>query len=164
MSTFPEVDWFLKQQGTSVTNLPLYRLTWSGSAFEWRRGIFNDYYGSIFLREYKGVRYVPKYPYIDSKWILEKYFPPFHEDALPESNLGSYEPLFVFQDKNEKALPVVLKIVELLVGYDRNRDKPSLDTSLFDKLEKQEFNEILDSIDSTPIASLLHTKEAIVVP
>lgn len=169
---FPEITRYLEQQGRSINGKLLYQLTWSGNAFELRRGVFNDFYGDIFVREFRGVRLVPKYPYIESRWILEKYFPPSvaFSEALPESNEGSYEPIFVFQDKNGNPLPVVLKVVEMLINYDRNQSKPSSvqraseAKEAFEKLEEKEFNDILDSIDTSPIQSLLHTKEAIVKP
>lgn len=166
MSAHPEVDRFLKDQGRSLDGKPLYRLVWSEDSFEWRRGNFREFYGSVFLREVADVRYVPKYPYIDHRWIIEKYFPESHSEELPVYD--HYEPIFCFQDKDSKELPVSLKMVEILISFDRNLDRiksrASADFDQFEKLEKQEFNKILDSIDSSPIASLLHSKEAIVRP
>jgi len=168
MSTFPEVDRFLRSQGLSLDGKPLYRLTWSDAAFEWRKGQFREFYGNLFLREVVGARLVPKYPYIKERWILEKYFPNSHSEELP--NYDHYEPIFCFQDKNCNPLPVVLRMVELLVSFDRECDRGRLgnqaskDATYFEKLDSQEFNEILDSIDSSPIASLLHTKEGIIRP
>lgn len=168
MSDYPEVDRFLELQGKALDGKPLYRLIWSSNAFEWRKGVFRDFYGSIFLREYVGAKYVPKYSYLPSRWILEKYFPDAHSEALPVYD--RYEPIFAFQDKDCNPLPVSLKMVELLVGFDRRSERRGSennaleDQTMFEKLDEKEFNQILDSIDSSPIASLLHTKEGIVRP
>jgi|SRR5215471_6369923 len=166
-----EIERFLAQF-VDLSNRQLYKLVWSDDQYEWRTGVFNDYYGSVFLREYSGTRLVPKYPYLAHRWILEKYFPPeiALDPALPLSHEGCYEPLFVFQDKEQEPLPVVLKVVEMIVKFDLNQSRKSNslraseDRAAFELTETQEFERILDSIDSTAISSLLHTKEAIVKP
>ena len=168
MSNFPEVDRFLRSLGNSLDGKPLYRLIWGGDAFEWRKGTFREFYGPLFLRESSGIKKVPKYPFAMERWILEKYFPESHSEELPDYD--HYEPIFVFQDKNFNPLAPVLRMVELLVNFDRNCERGKLknesvkDDTFFKKLEESEFNEILDSIDSSPIASLLHTREAIIKP
>ena len=87
-------------------------------------------------------------------------------EELPESNRGSYEPIFVFQDKDGNPLPPTLWSVEFIIGFDRRRGKPDpfFDKALEERAEDKEYNRLLDSIDTSPIQSLLHTKEGIVRP
>lgn len=168
---FPEIQRFLTDQGCSLAGKPRYRLVWSDNEYELRAGTFDEYSGNIFLRTVTGVKRVRKYPFLHSRWVFEKYFPPevAYTESLPESRSGSYEPLFVFQDKHQNPLPVTLKVVEVLVAFDRRSranftQRASEDKALQELAETKEFEQILDSIDTTAIQSLLHTKEAIVRP
>lgn len=166
---FPEIQRFLDSMGCSLTGKPHYKLVWSDHEHEVRVGTYNEFSGNIFLRTVTGAQRVRKYPFARERWILEKYFPPevAHNETLPESSQGSYEPLFVFQDKDANPLPVTLKVVEILVAFDhamRSRQPALQDKALQELSETAEFNALLDSIDVSWVASLLHTKEAIVRP
>lgn len=86
-----------EKYGKSITGDPIYRLTQNQrNLTEKRRGIFNIFYGHIFIRTEKGVKEVPKYNYIDDGiWILEK----FDYTNNPElATKSSYEPIYVFTD------------------------------------------------------------------
>lgn len=168
---FPEVQRFLDLQGLSLTGKPKYRIVWSDDEFETRIGTYDEYSGNIFLRTVKGAKMVPKYPYVRHRWILEKYFSPdvAYTECLPDSSQGLYEPLFVFQDKYGNPLPVVLKYVEIIVKFDQTYSRSTgqksyEDSALNDLKETREFNELLDSIDTSVIQSQLHMKEAIIRP
>jgi hypothetical protein len=92
---------YLKAHGVNDFGQPLYRVVWSDFQLEHRRGVFRDFIGKIFLREFVGVKEVPKYNFIKERWILERWFPPsmaWHPE-LPDSSQGNYEPLYVFQDR-----------------------------------------------------------------
>ena len=167
--SFPEIDRFLDSQGESINGVKRYRLVWSTDQLEIRKGTFNEFYGSVFLRQVSGVKLVPKYPFVQDRWILEKYFGPefTQNDELPEAQrIGSYEPIFVFQDRNGDPLPVTLWATEFIVGFDRRGSKPDPcgDRALEQRAEDKEFNRLLDSIDTSPIQSLLHSREAIIRP
>lgn len=172
MTPEPQFVEYLERQGRTLADFPVYRLVWSDAQFEMRRGTFNEFSGSLFLRAVTGVKEVPKYPFVKSRWILEKFFPPevaFTED-LPNSRQGLYEPLFVFQTKNFEPLPVTLRVLELLVNFDRNYSQPSnfakacQDRTFAELAEAKEFEYLLDAIDTTALQSQLHMKEAIVKP
>lgn len=169
---FPEITEWLNKQGKSPTGLPLFRLTWSDGETEWRYGVFREYFGEIFIREEYGTKLVPKYPYIKSRWILEMWFPPEISMAkeLPHSRQGSYEPLFVFQDKNGNELLVAMRPVEYIVNFALHGPRMSSNARASeDKIEEEireakEMAEFEDKIDCSVISSLLHSKEAIVRP
>ena len=163
----PEIVRFLASQGRSISGFPLYRLVWSADQYEWRKGTFNEFSGTLFLRSVTATKLVPKYPFCQDRWILEKWFPPELTACEELPNVrgeNSYEPLFVFQDKNCNPLPLSLRVVEILVGFDRDRDRPkssqtaSDDRELERLSETKEFQELYDSIDTNATLSCLHTK------
>lgn len=169
MSDHRTIQAWLNKQDKNPANEPIYRLVWADDQIETRRGIFREFYGNIFLRETSGFQQVRKYSYLKGRWILEKWLPPelvFTPD-IPESHNGSYEPLFPFEDKNGNPLPLSLRVVELIVSFDRadrkswmaRRDEIRAD---MDSREAKEYAELLDSIDTTDVQSLLHSREAIV--
>lgn len=118
----PLIEYFnkkLAERGRSLDGRPVWRLTWSSSQKEVRRGKFSDFYGKIFLREVEEVREVPKYWNSPDRWVLERlcFLPPtapIHREVLATKNLditeptrnGTYEPIYFFQDKNDNPLPV----------------------------------------------------------
>lgn len=169
----PEIVRFLEESGKNLSGKPLYRLVWSDDQYEWRKGTFNEFCGSIFLRSVTATKLVPKYPFVQGRWILERWFPPEMVacDELPAANNeNSYEPIFVFQDKNFNPLPLCLRAIEILVGFARNSERSRTsqtaceDRTLEQLSETREYNELLDSIDTSALQSQLHMKEAIIKP
>lgn len=113
---------------------PIYRLVWGPEQEETRCGTFTDWYGSILIRqEYKAVRRVKKYWYLEGAyWILEKLVFVQGQQALKEiveelveARNGSYEPIYVFQDKDKKPLPVNWTVVEFVLHALHNPTKLS---------------------------------------
>jgi hypothetical protein len=92
----------------TITSSPLFRIVWSEDQFEKRLGTYDDFSpGGIFLRTVTEVREAPKYrQWIKEKYVLERLVvvPEVNSDDLPESKV-SYEPLWVFEDKNGNYLP-----------------------------------------------------------
>src|SRR5229473_604785 len=118
MTEVETINDHLKQYGLNDFRQPLYRIVWSDYQTEHRRGIFREFLGKTFLREFIGIKEVPKYNYILERWILERWFPGnmTYCPEIPESISGSYEPIYVFQDKFGNFLPVNLKVAELIVA------------------------------------------------
>lgn len=110
---------------------PIYRLVWSADEFEVRRGITREFYGHIFLREYVTVGPRPKYWYLyKPSFILEKLTFITGQAALkeiceelPNCANGSYEPIYVFQDKNFNPLPLSNKVVDFIIWNTQNPTK-----------------------------------------
>ena len=115
-----EINDKLRERGRSLDGRPIWRIVWSTSQREKRKGKFSDFYGNIFLREVEQVREVPKYWYTPDRWILERltYLPPnasIHREVLSQTSSldifsptvnGTYEPIYVFQDGLGNPLPV----------------------------------------------------------
>lgn len=103
----------------SLTGLSMWRVSWSEDQFENRYGTYDDITpAGIYLRTVTEVRYVPKY----RQWIQEKYVlehlvlvPEVNQKELPDIKL-SYEPLWVFQDKDQFPLPPKWEAIELIIN------------------------------------------------
>lgn len=102
----------------TITGLPMWRVSWSQDQYEKRLGTFDDISpAGVYLRTVTEVRLVPKY----SQWIVCKYvlenlvvLPPSARIELPSSNI-SYEPLYVFMDRNGDYLPPSYLVAEFAI-------------------------------------------------
>jgi hypothetical protein len=160
------INKWLSKQGKSSTGLSLFRLVWSEDTTEIRRGIFEEHTAAgIYLRTVHDTREVPKYNYLKDRWILEVWTPPNEAilEELPTAKLGSYEPLYVFEDSLGNPLEVTLKVVEFIVNYAKrnfNARSPMLNRSLrmqdAEDQERRIHQMDLDSIDTNATLSLLH--------
>src|SRR4030095_102950 len=98
---------------------PAWRLVFSEDQLEKRLGNFNDYTKEGFLiRSVTEVREVPKYrQWIHEKWVLERLtvVPQFQQDELLVPL--SYEPIWVFEDKNGNPLPPIWLAIEFRIQH-----------------------------------------------
>ena len=103
------VKYFGSQEGH-----PNFRLAWTTSETEKRFGEFDEYYKGtdIFLRSFKGLREVSKYPFKPDRWVLEKFTDATKNSELVENY--SYEPFWIFE-KDETYQEPVWKAVKFLV-------------------------------------------------
>jgi hypothetical protein len=99
--------------GTFLNGMPRYRLVWSSSQREKRYGTYDVCAGSIYLRTETGVMDVEKYPFYKDKWILEKCFGNDSKEIVDCQY--TYEPVFVFRDKNNNPLPPLWRVCEILI-------------------------------------------------
>ena len=159
--------------GTNLREQPKFRIVSSDSQFEKRFGVYNEFYGKIFIRQFKGLKEVPKYPYIKNKWVLERWMPPevAYTRDIPETSEGSYEPLFVFQDEYENPLEIWEEAVHKLISVCLNPQLYGDRKSNLKEEDKKEFNkdarEIEDEITEqgrTWIGHRLQSGEGIVKP
>lgn len=103
-----------KYHGLNPYREPNFRVVWAPHQREMRRGLHNEFYGEIFVRQTFGTYERKKYAYLGERWILERWYDGSmtqHPD-LPDSRRGSYEPIFVFEDAQRKELPVNWRVVE----------------------------------------------------
>ena len=115
-----------------------------------RVGEFNVHYGSIYIRTEKGAKLVEKYPYARDRWILEKLILQPNPEILNSEN-GTYEPIFVFQDNNGKPLPVVWRAVEYIMFsllYKERPPKVDSDTVGLEKEKEKDANFIEEYLDN----------------
>ena len=133
---------------------PIYQVVWSDSEREMRLGTFNEFAGKIFLRTVSCVKSVPKYAYIHSRWILEKFAPPgVHPNPeLPFAWQGTYEPKYIFETGNGQALCPRLDICEYIIYTDQHPwEKAKLRAYLEDLMiadEKQEYKDNRELLDA----------------
>lgn len=88
----------------TITGLPIFRVVWSEDQVEKR---LTDRTESGLLLLAPTVMVLPKYKqWIKERYILERLVvvPEINRAELPESKL-SYEPLWVFRDKNDSYIP-----------------------------------------------------------
>ena len=100
--------------GKALDGRPFFRVVFSEDLFELRKGTFNEFYGSIYVRTYTGVKQVRKYNYVLDRYILEMLH--FNE-APPEEVVrwDNYECLYVFEDSKGNYLPPKLFAAEFVI-------------------------------------------------
>jgi hypothetical protein len=161
----------LRKMGLNPYGQPLFRVVWSNYQTEKRRGVFNEFYGDLFVRTTFGVHERLKYPWIKDKWVLERWYPPeiVHHEDLPESNRGSYEPIYVFQDANGNALPPVWRAVQLIIYAIMNPVSPALRKSQLEleaeKMKNEEYMRDLEAIggEVSPVEERFARGEAVFI-
>lgn len=165
-----EITEWLNRQPKNLQGLPYYRLVWSNHQLEKRKGTFCDFTeGGLFIREVTEVREVPKYPYLQDRWVLERWVPPHYayNPELINSHEGSYEPFYVFEDRNGNPLPLSLKAVVFLVDYHRNQGRATPLTRAAElrnedqAAQEREIASIADSLDFSEVALALRMREAV---
>lgn len=166
-------DIIKSRHGVNLVGQPLFRISWSDAQTEKRFGVYNEFYGDIFVREIRGLREVPKYPYVKERWVLERWMPPAlaYTSEIPSTAEGSYEPLFVFQTEQGESLPLNEEVIHKMIHMvlhpqlpgDRMSDLRQQERDAFDLEVKQNLEELEDAGRSW-IGHRLHSKEAIVKP
>jgi hypothetical protein len=102
--------------GRELDGRARYRVVWSTHQFEKRQGEFNEFYGQIFLRTFVGIKELPKYPYDQDRWVIEKLFYIRNTEIIAERP-GSYEPFYIFKGPAGEFLPLNAKVVDMVVGF-----------------------------------------------
>lgn len=153
---------------------PLFRLVWSDDQYELRKGIYNIFYGDIFVRQESGTLKVPKYSHIKERYIIELWYPPelAYTPELPESINGSYEVRYVFEDKDGNRLFLRKRVVEILMNHWlKPHESSALKQSKYKELKEQKniesYNKDINDIGavtSSEIMSNLYFGEAVIVP
>ena len=145
---------------------PIFRLVKADEQFELREGDYNEFHGSLFLRTIHGIKEVPKYPQLRGFYLLEQWFDAsrVYLESIKEHN--GYECIYTFRDKNFNALPLRLRVVELIIKAKQQYRKSSmLSKSLLqaslDKKEEQNFQLDMDVIDTSAVESSLHLGDGI---
>ena len=116
--TEKEVNQYLKRFGSDIKGSQLFRVSWSSSQTEVRKRTYNEFSGKLFLRTVTDTSTCLKYPLIKDKWILEKLIPPdpsYTSEIVSAKENGSYECIYVFQDKGGNYLSLNTKVAEIIV-------------------------------------------------
>src|SRR5438128_607892 len=86
----------------------LWRVVWSDDQFEKRTTEFSK---GVYIGPH--IEQLPKYGYIEHKYILERLLPVYGGSDLTEST--SYEPIWTFEDKHNDALPPKWEVIEIVI-------------------------------------------------
>lgn len=170
-------DKFIKESFGTVQGgeRPLFRLVRGEDMYEQRIGTFQEFHGSIFLRETTGEQTRKKYPFLPPCWVIERWYP-FEHPSLPETiNRGTYEMIYAFLDKDQNPLPLKQVIISMVCKaslqasggpmLDGKREVQNIqfteeDKKAFEK-ETSYFEDVLHDNGPSP---LLGYGEGIVVP
>ena len=152
--------------GRDLSGNVRFRISWSDSQTEKRLGTHNVFYGSIFLRTETGVREVPKYSYIKSRFVLERLI--YHSNPeLPISKI-SYEPIYVFEDSKGNNLPLNEKVAIIVCHTCLNPNmNDAQKRAFFEDWNEKEFDKEVkyfeDVMDEGYVANRLHDRDGIIL-
>lgn len=168
-SKIKELNNILSQYGKGDGILgPKYQLVWSDSLTE-KRFLYEEYedqYGDICTRLTKKWKELPKYNYISERWVLEMFIPGIYS-ANPEvlgSEFGSYEPIFVFEDKHGNFLPPVESVLKRIIFNIENPEKARTAAQIHSEMmekEDKEIQDFIDMIDVTEVSNALRMGEGV---
>jgi hypothetical protein len=169
METINKINQRLKDNyGADLDGNPHYRVVWSDTQLEIRRGYFPIGNTGLINAE-KETKEVKKYPFIKSRWVLEKkcYLPAIGELPVSEMRGYSYEAIFTFESAQGQFLLPVWRAVEILVrasidGPEQVFTSHTEDAEKQKEMEKdiQYFENVLEE-ESPYIPTMLHNKEAV---
>lgn len=162
--------------GRGLDNKPKFRVVWSDSLFETRKGLFSP---GATIEE---IRTVPKYSYVKEKFILEVYTPAFPSafgSALRHSEQiimdgDRYEPLRVFRKKDGTYLPPDMEICKIICdafvelinrpeGRRLTQKQADYDDVRLMREETSKFEEMLNA-DDWELTQKFAAKEAVALP
>lgn len=139
--------------GNDLLGKPKFQVVWSTDETEIRVGKFDEYYGGVYVRTIHGAKEWKKYSYLPDKWVLEQLVPTSNPELKEKL---SYEPIYVFQDKDGNYLPLNLDVAIAVVTAILNRVPPKPRSEAQDlyeeeekaRKEKEQFKKMLKDHDS----------------
>ena len=139
----------LKIYGSNMYGDPTFRVVFSDDQTERREGIYNDYYGNIYLRTVREVRTVKKYPWIKGKWILERWASGeiAYHPSLETNKDGVYVCVYIFQDVNRNYLPPLLKVCTIIISNLLHPRNLSQALNQDKEIEEKEDEKEIDAIE-----------------
>jgi hypothetical protein len=158
----------------TITGRAIWRIVWSEDQFEKRLMETTD---EGLLLVVPQVREVPKYrQWITEKYVLERLVlvPDINSKELPLSK-QSYEPIWVFMDKNGNYLPPKIQVCKFVIDsiyeaqgkniFARYKD-PESNPEEAKEIERKRIDDLQVELfgDDTDVSDALTYKEAIVVP
>lgn len=160
------------------TTLPNWRVAWSDSQLECRRGVFHYFDNSgNFLRSEVGIQEVKKYGYFKERYVLERLMPVYgpNADEIKTDSGLSYEPVWIFQDNSEQYLEPIYRACEFVViqvmkqaakSVGAKYKDPDSDPQAARHNKEERLNQIQLELfgNETATGDLLHYKEGVTVP
>jgi hypothetical protein len=155
----------------TITGEPIWRLSWSNDQYENR---LSEYTPSGIQLITPEIQYLPKYPWIKSRWILERLVivPDFQQVELAGKQV-SYECMKKFEDRFERATQPTFEackfIVDLVYAALGKSPMPKyIDPESEEPLEAQKarIDKLVEELfgDESDLLGRTVTGEAIIVP
>jgi hypothetical protein len=156
-------NWLRETYGLSLTGKAKFRVIWSEDIFENRKGRFNEFYGSIFLRELTGVQRVKKYNYINNRFIIEGWMDSdmSHNGEVPVAISGDYIAIYVFEGNDRNPLPVTKKALAFIIASAQGRIRKDDEVSTQTKEDKEIENQVDTMLDAPDFRTSGPTRNAI---
>lgn len=157
MSLERQINSYLREEfGTTLSGIPSFRVAWSDSQTEIRKGTFERKYKGIYLDTVTLAEERKKYPLIKERWILEKLVPPhscYTDEIVSAKETGSYECIYIFQDVDSKYLPLNQEVARIIVTailnpneVGKRTDSSELAQFTLEKKEEMEVNELVKEL------------------
>ncbi len=119
MNTEHEINDSLRGEfGTNPSGQQYWRVSWSNKQVEFRKRTYEEHYHGIYLRTITAIEECPKYPLIKERWIIERWIAPdpiYTDEIVSAKEAGSYECIYVFQDKDRNYLPLNLTVAVIVI-------------------------------------------------
>lgn len=175
------INKYLKEQFglDTLSNLTIWRVVFSEEQFEKRLGTYDDITpAGIFIRRVTEVREVPKYrQWINEKYVLERLVvvPEQNLDELPTSKI-SYEPIWVFEDKDGNYLPPRIDACKFIIDtiyaaqYSNHNMRKYVDDEATQEMslaaKEKRVDALVDELfgDQSSLQGTTKTGESIIVP
>ena len=144
---------------------PNFRIVWSADQYENRFGEYEDWYGHIFLRSFRGIRRVQKYQEDPPSYVLERLLPNQMHTELVGVFL-TYEPLFFFK-RGDQQLPLEWRAIEMIMWTVLYGPRRASEMAIGSEKRKQkEYERTLDFIqeESPYLVGMFEAGQAIVNP
>ena len=141
----------LKEFGQSLDGRPVWRVSWSSTEMEKRRGWHEEYTpsGNIFIRKWFGVKNCLKYNYMMDRYVLERLTflgdNMVAQQELVEARQGTYEPVYCFQDAHGNPLSVNWRIIDAIMStlaVGAHYESPMAREEMKTKMEELEVEEM----------------------
>jgi len=156
------------------TGRPIWRVSYADDEYEIRYGTWRDITPEgILLREVTEARQVKKYPWLENRYVLEQLVivPIADQRTLPSQRL-SYEPLWIFEDKQLNYLPPRLDACKFIIDTvnaakgkgNLAKYKDSTERLLTEQDARQRVIHEQLFGDETNISDALSSGEAVTVP
>lgn len=155
-----------KRYGKTIDGRNHFRLVWSEDLTEVRHGDFLEETpitlsnGQVVILEdvVKKTKEVKKYAYFCDRFVLEELVFEGIPNDIKNTENGSYEPWFVFQDKDNKPIEPTLTGIDMILYYKFNNTlkghKPTEEELI--KKRREMFKEQLDEAVPNSVHKLVH--------
>lgn len=151
MENVKEINEGLKREfGKNLRGEANFRVSWSNTQTEVRRREYNEFHGELFVRTVRETSECLKYPLIRDRWIIEMWVAPnpvYTDEIVSAREKGSYECIYIFQDKDGQYLPVNELVARIVIKAILNPNEVGQRTDTSDSAALKEGQKDAQKID-----------------